>query len=314
MTLPGPTPQRSSPGHPISVVAARTGLSRDVLRVWERRYKAVEPIRTAGGQRRYSDDHVERFRLLAAAIGHGRTISMVAQLETEELARLVADDAAQQASGRVAHDEPSVETVDAALRAIDALDATALDALLRRAIAHAGVASVIDVTVPALMQEVGDRWVAGKYTVAHEHFASAVVVGILMETVSAVAALPTAPRVVVATPSGEHHAMGAALAAAAASLQGWSIVYLGADVPHADISSAAVAVGARAVALSITYTADPSQTASEVRALRDALAQGVPIFVGGAAAGPIAAVDRRITLCGSLGELRTLLGQLVSAP
>jgi len=50
--------------HPIAGVAARTGLSRDVLKVWKRRYGAVEPTRTAGGQRLYSDAHVNRFRLL----------------------------------------------------------------------------------------------------------------------------------------------------------------------------------------------------------------------------------------------------------
>ncbi|PKL92294.1 MAG: transcriptional regulator, partial [Gemmatimonadetes bacterium HGW-Gemmatimonadetes-1] len=62
----------------MALVAERTGLSRDVLRAWERRYGAVSPARSDGGQRLYSDEDIERFRLLAAATQHGRTISLVA--------------------------------------------------------------------------------------------------------------------------------------------------------------------------------------------------------------------------------------------
>lgn len=293
-------------GHPISVVAARTGLSRDVLRVWERRYAAVEPIRTPGGQRRYSDAHVERFRLLAAAIGHGRTIGLVAQLSTTELRRLVAEDEAQ-LSPQYSDGIPSVAGVmDEAMSAIVALDAPALDAQLRRAIAHEGVPWFVEVLVPALMRAVGDRWVAGRLTIAHEHLASAAVIAIIMETVRAVPSLAAAPRVVVATPSGDQHAMGAALAAAAASLQGWSIVYLGADVPYADIGAAAAATNARAVALSITYVEDRARILAEVRALRGSLSEAVPLLIGGAGTGAIAAAlaDLAITRCESLAQLR----------
>ncbi len=295
--------------HPISVVAARTGLSRDVLRVWERRYGAVEPIRTSGGQRRYSDAHVERFRLLAAAIGHGRTIGTVAQLGTEELVRLVAEDEAQRSPQRPGGTPSVAGVLDTAMAAIVALDAPALDAQLRRAIALEGVPWFLEMLVPALMHLVGDRWVAGRLSIAHEHLASAAVIAIIRETVRAVPPLPAAPRVVAATPSGEHHAMGAALAAAAASLQGWSIVYLGADVPHADIEAAATATHARAVMLSITYVEDRARIISEIRALRGTMNDAVPLLVGGAgAAGLVAAVGgHQITLCESLAQLRSEL-------
>src|SRR5918998_2487369 len=78
--------------HPIGVVAERTGLSPDILRVWERRYRAVEPSRAPDGQRAYSDADVERLRLLRLATLAGRSIRQVARLATDELARLVRDD------------------------------------------------------------------------------------------------------------------------------------------------------------------------------------------------------------------------------
>ena len=64
--------------HPIGVVAERTGLSLDVLRVWERRYGVVQPTRDEGGRRLYSDADIERLRLLAEATSGGRAIRQVA--------------------------------------------------------------------------------------------------------------------------------------------------------------------------------------------------------------------------------------------
>lgn len=307
-------PASSHGWHPISVVAARTGLSRDVLRVWERRYGAVEPIRTPGGQRRYSDDHVERFRLLAAAIGHGRSIGSVAKLGAEELSRLVAEDEAQLSPQRPDGTSAVAGVIDATMAAILALDAPTLDAVLRRAIAQEGVPHFVDVLAPVLMRAVGDQWVAGRLSIAHEHLASAVVIAIVMETVRAVPPISGAPRAVVATPAGEHHSLGAALAAAAASLQGWSVVYLGADVPHADIAAAAITAGARAVALSIVYVEDRARVLAEIRALRGSMSKAVPLLIGGAGTGGISAAvaDLHITRCESLAQLRNELAHAES--
>lgn len=80
--------------HPIAVVSERTGLSQDVLRVWERRYGAVQPERGPGGQRVYSDADIERLGLLQAATRAGRSISQVVRLTTDEIAALVGEDIA----------------------------------------------------------------------------------------------------------------------------------------------------------------------------------------------------------------------------
>ena len=303
-------------GHPIAVVSARTGLSRDVLRVWERRYHVVEPMRTLGGQRLYSDEQVQRFRLLAAVTRHGRSISIVAKLADDELARLASEDEAS-LSQVEAEASPSVEcTVDAALDAVRLLDGTLLDAQLRRAIARNGVPWFLEQLVPALMRQVGDRWASGQLSIAHEHLASAAVLAIILETVRAVPSAASAPRVVVATPSGERHAMGAALAAAAATLAGWAVVYLGADMPAADISSAAAATAARAVALSIVYVDDSARTVAELTAVRDALRADVPMLIGGASAAAMVASlgGRGVTLCENVAALRAAFAREAFVP
>lgn len=281
-------------GHTISVVAERTGLSRDVLRVWERRYQAVEPARTAGGQRLYSDEQLERFILLAEASRHGRSIGSIASLSTDALLRLAADDEAarSRASGGTAPTSTPVtpadhhvvyrDVADRALMHTMALDASSLDRELRRAVGQYGLPVFLEAIVPMLMQRIGDEWEAKRLAIPHEHLASAVVLTILLESIRAVPETPGAPRLLVATPSGEQHVVGAALIAAAAALDGWSILFLGADVPAADLVLAAH--GVRAVALSLVHPRDTAHAVREVREVRAALAPGVPILVGGALA------------------------------
>jgi len=300
------------PGHPIAVVAERTGLSRDVIRVWERRYAAVEPARSPGGQRLYTDEQIERFRLLAAATKHGRNISLVAGLPTDAVERLLAEDEAERPVQPSPSDESAhAERIEAALVLTRALDGSALDRELRRTIARLGVPAFLEGVVPSLMHRVGEEWRAGRLTIAHEHLASAAVLAIIFEAMRSVPELPGAPRLLVATPASERHAVGAALAAAAAALDGWTIIYLGVDVPAADIVAAAAASNARAVALSVVHTDDPEYVIRELHAVRASLNANVPVIIGGAAAMRLAArlTGPGLVVCGSIGDLRRVLSR-----
>src|SRR4051812_36017124 len=75
--------------HPIQVVTRRTGVSADVLRVWEKRYAVVTPVRSATGRRLYSDADIERLRLMVQATRTGRTIGQVATLPSPSLVKLL---------------------------------------------------------------------------------------------------------------------------------------------------------------------------------------------------------------------------------
>jgi MerR family transcriptional regulator, light-induced transcriptional regulator len=75
--------------HPIRVVSRRTGLSASVLRAWERRYEAVEPERSDGGQRLYSDADIQRLTMLKRLVEGGRSISRIANLPLEDLRELM---------------------------------------------------------------------------------------------------------------------------------------------------------------------------------------------------------------------------------
>lgn len=306
------------PRHPVRVVAQRTGLSSHVLRAWERRYGVVTPTRTEGGQRLYSDADIERLILLRTLTSHGGAISQLAKLAQSDLARRVEEDRAARngsAAGGGELDAAAARWREAALHAIEALDGAVLRRQLERATVGLGTTRFLEGVVGPVLKEVGDRWHAGTMGIAHEHLASAVfrqVLGWVRETAEAGS---RAPALVVATPPNQLHEGGAMLVAAVAATEGWRVIYLGVDLPPADIAAAALRTGARAVALSLIHPTDDVAIGAHIAALRRALPADLPLLFGGAAAESyrdhIDAVDGEIVT--ELAELRSALGALAAA-
>ncbi len=280
--------------HPMRVVTRRTGLSADLLRAWERRYEVVAPARSASGRRLYSDADIERLRLLYRATLAGRSIGQVADLPTDALAALVRRDGSADAeAGRGSPGSPAPDGgvppsasdfLDDAFRAVARLDATAVDAVLRRAVIALPVAALLDTVIVPLLERVGTGWREGTLRPVHEHLAGAVLRRVLERIVESASSPFATANLVVATPTGQVHEFGALLVAAAAAAEGWRVTYLGADLPAEDIAEAAIRTRARGVALSVVYpTGDPA-IGDEMRRLRQALPEDVTVLVGGAAA------------------------------
>ncbi|HEX2188656.1 MAG TPA: MerR family transcriptional regulator, partial [Longimicrobiaceae bacterium] len=143
--------ERHVPRHPIRVAADRTGLSLDLLRVWERRYGVVSPGRTEDGQRLYSDADVERLRLLRRATERGRSIGRVAKLATEELGELVREDEAARVAGAPAVGRGAGAHLERAVAAVREMDPAGLETGLRRAVVALSAAEFVDgVAAPLL--------------------------------------------------------------------------------------------------------------------------------------------------------------------
>jgi len=299
--------------HPVRLVAARTGLTPHVLRAWERRHHVVDPARSEGGQRLYSDLDIVRLRLLHRLTESGHPISRIAALPLAELERMFREEAQVDSPGEIARGS-APEFRDAVLRAVRRLDAGDLHSVLERAVVTLGVPAFLDTVAGPSLQAVGHGWREGSLTIAQEHLATAVfrrVLGWIMATYEVHAA---APRVVVATPPRQLHELGAMLVAAAAAAEGWGVTYLGADLPAADILAAAHQVGARVVALSLVYPADDPELPGELERIRRELPPGVVLIVGGAGVPARERVEGAgARVVDSLGDLRLVLRGLAAA-
>jgi methanogenic corrinoid protein MtbC1 len=279
--------RKSAARYPLRAVMRRTGLSADVIRAWERRYGAVHPSRSDGRQRLYTEDDVVRLSLLQRATSAGHSIGEIATLDVDALEALIGHGVTRDAE----RDDLAASVLDGALTATETFDGVALEQTLKRVVLSLGAERFVDEIAGAFLREVGDRWHAGTLSPAHEHMASHVVRRVLEWLGDAYDPGPRAPRIVVATPAGEMHELGAMVVAAAALSEGWRTIYLGPNLPADEIASAAERSGAELVALSVVY-ADDHRTAEEVRKTARAL-PNVGVLVGGAAAEKLDVAGRR---------------------
>jgi DNA-binding transcriptional MerR regulator/methylmalonyl-CoA mutase cobalamin-binding subunit len=286
------------PVHPIRVVARRTGLSAHVLRMWEHRYGAVTPARTPTRRRLYSDADIERLQLLQEATRHGHGIGAIASLSTPRLVELLRDDgvvvpsAATIASRQDEHALP--QHLEGCLRSTAALDADALNFALQRARSELSLHAWIEQLAMPLLAQIGAHWRHGKIRPVHEHLASAAIRDTLIR-VERGGAPRSSQRLVVATPSGQLHELGALAVAATAASQGWAVTYLGPNLASDEIALAARSCNARAVALSIGWAED-AQLPRQIMALRAALDRSVALWLGGTGCAAYATELRRLEI------------------
>jgi methanogenic corrinoid protein MtbC1 len=305
-----------NPLHSIDAVVQRTGLSAHVIRIWEKRYRAVEPARTATNRRQYSDEEIERLTLLRVLTRAGQSIGYVAKLPTDQLRTLAAGARAaagytRTESGAASADSSSL-LLDRALRAVHSMDAGSLHSVLKQAAVTLGTQGMLHRVAAPLAQRLGDLWRSGDITAAHEHFATAVLRSHLAQTSPMFAPSGREPVLIVTTPTAQLHEIGAMLVSAVAANLGWRVIYLGASLPAAEITGAALEHRARAVALSIVFPDDDPLLEQELMNLRGSLPPEVSVIVGGRAAAAYRSALERIGAfqVSDLSTFANLLDQL----
>lgn len=268
---------------PIAAVERDTGLSKDTLRAWERRYGFPAPGRDDFGERAYSLEQVEKLRVVKRLLDAGHRPGHVVPLALQALQRLAdqsADPPAQAPQGLL-----GAADLRAHLDLIRSHDVAALRSELTRLLARVGVARfVLDVVAP-LSTAVGDAWMRGQIEVFEEHACTELVQTVLRQ---AIAGLPAAevgarPRVLLTTLPGEPHGLGLLMAEALFTLEGCGCVSLGLQTPVWDTVRAAQAYRADIVALSFTGCMHPNQIVAGLAELSARLPPAVQVWAGGSA-------------------------------
>lgn len=249
----------------IGELSRRSGVSPDLLRAWERRYGLLEPSRSAGGLRLYSEEDVVRVRAMQSQLEAGLAAAEAAAVAVSA-----------PASAKAVGDASALRReLDSALLGYDEAQAHAVfDTLMARLSLDAVLGEVV---VP-LLHDIGERWERGEVTVAQEHFASTVLHGRLLGLARGWGA-GFGPLALLACAPGEQHDLGLLAFGLALRGRGWRIVYLGPDTPLASVAEAAEAARPRRVVVSAV---DRKALATHRQELLE-LAREHPLAVGGAA-------------------------------
>ena len=247
------------------VVVRLTGLSPDTIRKWQLRYGAVEPSRTAGGTRKFSGADVRRLTLLGRLVERGHRIGDVARLSTgrlEELAAGVPGTAEGAAEGS-GEEDVFARVRREYLQAVRRFEVRRSGEILTRAALVSSPTDLAWRVVLPVLREVGESWSRGEVSVAHEHLVSAQVRGLLTNLLQWSVPQAGSRRVVVTTPPGHLHEFGALVGGLLCASRGFEPVYLGPNLPEADIRLAVE--GSRAELLLLSVVRDV--TSSERTAL-----------------------------------------------
>jgi MerR family transcriptional regulator, light-induced transcriptional regulator len=273
---------------PIKVVSQMTGLSVHVIRAWEKRYHVVEPDRTDTNRRLYSEEEIEKLRLLNEASHLGHNIGSLANLSLTELKNILSREKNKTSENKY---EPKsinqVELVDEILsesiETIRVYDSKKLESILLNASAKLTQPVLIEDVVIPLVYKIGDMWHNGEIRVANEHLASSVIRSFLFNLLESYSVNDSAPVLVSATPRGQEHELGALIAGVVAASAGWKVIYLGSNLPSEEIGSVVSYLNAKVVALSLVYPSDDQTLIKELRKLKQILPVGVSIIAGGRA-------------------------------
>jgi len=287
----------------IRTAAQLSGLTPYVIRAWEKRYGVVRPERSEGNQRTYSDDDVRRLKLLASAVKQGRRISRLVDMSDDELALLA--DESEGPGGTV---PPSVagEWIRKGLDCVRNMNSAGLNDVLRNSVSSMGAVESLEYVVTPLMERLGEGWHRQEWTISHEHMASAVVRTVLGDLLSAAGDDSDAPLCLVASPAGQIHELGGLAVAVAASTASYRVVYLGSDVPAAEILRTVRELHVGLVILSIIFPSSVSGLRRELETLRAGLPEDCDLVLGGSSAARFID-DRDIGTPGSLTAFRNSL-------
>ena len=265
--------------YPISAAAKLTGIPLDTLRAWERRYRAVIPKRSAGA-RVYSEEQIKRLLLLRQAVEEGHSIGQVAGVGDRQLRDLIEKSSSLSGRGIVSKTSSSQAILTPILRALDRFDYAATDREINRlAAAMASPRDFVHQAALPLMRTIGDRWHDGKCSIAQEHMLTQLLTALLSSLVRTYSPSNPPARALLATPRHERHAFPTLAAAMLTAIAGLGVVYLGTDLPAADIILAARKSKADVVLLSLSTTPVP-ETLEEINHMARKLPRNAALWLG----------------------------------
>ncbi len=259
----------------ISAVERETGLSKDVLRIWERRYGFPDPHRDDNAERQYPQEQVAKLRAIKRLMDAGMRPGKLMRRSLAELNAL----AETRAGPRRDTLAPTLERD--LLGLLKSHNAPALQHALANQLMRDGLQRFVLNTVVPLHRAVGEMWMRGELQVFEEHLFTEQLQVAMRTAINTFPRQTGVPRVLLTTLPGEQHGLGLLMVEALLVPEGAQCISLGIQTPIDDIRNAAVAHKVHIVALSFS-TAFPLRQAGEgLATLRRALPPAVALWAGG---------------------------------
>lgn len=292
----------ASPAQGIGIAAVErdTGLGKDTLRVWERRYGFPQPLRDACGERVYPAEQVAHLRLIKRLMDQGQRPGALLRQPMAALSEQLAAPPEKVGAG---------DTADWIVPLLKARDIDSLRAELAQRLARDGLERFVSETVPALNRRIGDGWMSGEIAIFEEHLYAELVQNQLRSAIHALGGRGTRPRVLLTTVKDEEHLLGLLMVEALLAANGAFALSLGTQTPITDIVGAARATHADIVALSFSAAYPWRKARDALKELRAELPERTELWAGGAGVASRGRGIAGVRIIGGLRDVTAALGE-----
>lgn len=287
----------------ISAVERDTGLSKDVLRVWERRYGFPVPERDANGERLYPLPQVERLRAIKRLMDSGHRPGKLLSLSESEL------DTLSSRQNRPRRGDESGDLQRQVIELIAGHDLAGLRQCLSLWLMKQGLQEFVVETVAPLNRAVTEAWMRGELEVFEERAYSELLQVLLRSAMLPSINSSNVPRFVLATLPNEVNALGLLMMEALLAPEGVLCISLGTQVPIPEIAAAAKAFDADIVALAFSASFSSKQAVASLESIRSVIPDSTAIWVGGELIRRLRRDIPGVTPTGSLADMLAALRQ-----
>jgi DNA-binding transcriptional MerR regulator/methylmalonyl-CoA mutase cobalamin-binding subunit len=267
----------NTPCFNIAAVERDTGLSKDVLRMWERRYGFPVPDRDANGERSYPAEQVDRLRLIKRLMDAGHRPGKLIATPAEELSAL----APRRAKPVLASHERENDELAELLALIKQHNAPGYQQAMQQRLARQGLQRFVQDTIAPLTRQVGEAWEDGSFEVFEEHLFTELTKRLLRQSIATLPGGQRSPRILLTSLPEEQHVLGLLMVEAIFALEGADCIPLGTQMPLLEIGRAAEAHQADVVALSFSTAFPQRQIPGLLQQLRQVLPATTALWVGG---------------------------------
>lgn len=268
----------NQPAFSIAAVERDTGLAKDTLRVWEKRYNFPDPQRDVYGERLYPIEQVEKLRVIKRLLDNGHRPGKVIPLSIQELVHLAE---ASSAGSRVIVPADSLDELKGYMDMIKRHEVDDFRQKMSRLVLSLGLRRfVVDVVAP-MNAMVGDAWARGYFEIFEEHIYTETIQVVLRNSISTVSTSRNLPRVLLTTLPNELHGLGLLMAECVFAMEGAQCISLGTQTPIYDIVMASETQNVDIVALSFSAVQSSHGVVEAIGELRAKLPEPIEIWCGG---------------------------------
>lgn len=255
----------------IGDICSGTGLSPDVVRVWERRYGFPMPVRLPSGHRRYRTSDLNRLRLIAEAVADGHRPALAVKADEAALRKLLLR----------GQSHTWAPIIDPLIKAVIEMDSAKIRTLLQKAFSQYPLKDFLGHVIDPLLEWVGFAWAEGSLGIHQEHLVTEILEDFLRQMRLALPPQTNKGSILLTTLPGERHRLGLLMAALLYAAQGVRVEVLGIDLPVASIANAARTLRVDRVAVSLSIQSSGEPTRRLLLDLQERLPSKCRLLIGG---------------------------------